>query len=341
MSLKYILCIPNSCGFNDVMCKINEAYLFSKKTNRKLIIDTRLSGLADHLSNYLELNDLSANIDLNLNEKSIQYLNTLSCFPNEFTGKINFIYPVFKSYNKYETFSYNFINNKNKGIKNSILDTFKYIIIRIIAAIKRRTIAKDFKFLYKNVNLELLLNRKEDVILFHSMGGGESSIEALKLFKLKKNISKIIISRLLELSVDYDAIHIRNTDISTKYEDFLKSKHDELIGRRVLLCSDDFFVVQSAKEILNESEIFCFNKSYNLNLNKKRSNATHLQWNLSESKIFANNIDIFVDLIGIAKSTNFYYTNVYNSTVIVSGFSKLGENLKNNKQLVNNFLGIL
>jgi hypothetical protein len=43
---------------------------------------------------------VNISIELNLNEKSIEYLNTLSCFPKELTGKIDTIYPVFKSIGK-------------------------------------------------------------------------------------------------------------------------------------------------------------------------------------------------------------------------------------------------
>ena len=339
MSNKFILCIPNSCGFNDTLCQINEAYMFSKKTNRKLIIDTRLSSLADHLTNYMELNDPATNIDLNLNDKNIQYLNKLNCFPKQFTGKINNIYPVFKIYNKYETFAYHFINNKNKQFKHNFLDRIMYFIYRVISLVIRRTIAKNFKYLYKNTKLELLVNKKEDLIIFHSYGGGESSIEAIKLFKLKDNICALIYKKINTLGIDYDAIHIRNTDISTNYLDFLKSIKNKLMQRTVLICTDDFFVVETAKQILSESNIISFNKPYNLvSNNKKISNTIHHQWNFPKDQIFENNINTFIDLIGMSKSKNFYYTNVNNSTVLVSGFSKLAENLKNNKQIANNWL---
>ena len=335
---KYILCIPKSCGFNDVMCQIYIAYMFAKKTNRKLIIDTRLSGLADDLSNYMELNDPKSNIELNLNEKSIEYLNTLSCFPKELTGKIDTIYPVFKSIGKNIEFLYNFTYIKGINLHRYI--SFKYLFNRLIVGIKRSTRGKYFKKLYKNSNIELLENKNESLLVFHTSGGGEASIEALKLFKFKENISKVLFDKLIKLGNDYDAVHIRNTDISTKYIDFLKSIQYKLINRKVLLCTDDFFVLNSAKEILFDSEIISYNNFYNLSNNKKHSYPIHHQWNLSESNIFENNINMFIDLIGISKSKNYYYSNVNNSSVLVSGFSKLGENLKNNKELVNSLLDI-
>jgi hypothetical protein len=211
---------------------------------------------------------------------------------------------------------------------------------RLILGIKRKTIAKDFLKLYENSNIELLENNNESLIVFHTFGGGEASIEALKLFKFKENISKVLLDKLIKLGNDYDAVHIRNTDYSTKYIDFLKSIQYKLINRKVLLCTDDFIVLNSAKEILFNSEIITYNNFYNLSNSKKHSYPIHYQWNLSKSKIFENNINMFIDLIGISKSKNYYYTNVNNSTVLVSGFSKLGENLKNNKELVNSLLGL-
>jgi len=338
MDNKYILCIPNSCGFNDVMCQIYVAYMFSKKTNRKLIIDTRLSGLADDLSNYMELNDPNTNIELNLNEKSIEYLNTLSCFPKELTGKIDTIYPVFKSVGKNIEFLYKFTYIKGINLHRYI--SFKYLFNRLIVGIKRSTRGKYFKKLYKNSNIELLENKNESLLVFHRSGGGEASIEALKLFKFKENISKVLFDKLNKLGNDYDAVHIRNTDYRSNYIDFLKKNQNKLIQRTVLVCSDNFNVVESAKEILKDSNIISFNKFYNLDINSNISYPIHRQWFLSENQIFENNINTLCDLIGISKSNNYYYTSINNSTVLVSGFSKLGENLKNNKELVNSLLGL-
>jgi len=334
MNMKYILCIPNSCGFNDVMCQIYEAYVFSIKTNRKLIIDTRLSGLADHLSNYMELINSSDNIVLDLNEITIKKLNKLSCSPKEFTGKINTIYTVSKSVQKNTAFlnkySYKNVNKKARYF------SLKYLYNRFINGIKNRTIAKDFKYLNQNSNLNILEDKKEDVIIFHSGGGGELSIEALKLFKINVNIIVIIKNNLKRLGFDYDAVHIRNTDYTTNYIDFLKAIQNKLIGRTVLICTDDFYVVESAKKILKDSKIISLSKFYNLN--KNNSYPMHHQWDLSESKIFENNINILCDLIGISKSTNFYYTQLNNDKVFISGFSKLGENLKNNSKIVDDWL---
>jgi hypothetical protein len=95
MKEKYVLCLPKGCGFNDVLCQINEAYKFSKKSNRTLLIDTRLSGLADSLCNYFDLLIQDNRIKLNLKDEDLYKLNKLTCFPNEFEGKIDWIYHRF------------------------------------------------------------------------------------------------------------------------------------------------------------------------------------------------------------------------------------------------------
>ena len=76
-SERFIICIPRGCGFNDAMCQISVAHEFSIKTNRKLIIDTRLSGIADDLSNYMILKDLSSEIVLKLSKSRLMQLNEM------------------------------------------------------------------------------------------------------------------------------------------------------------------------------------------------------------------------------------------------------------------------
>ena len=340
MDNKYIICIPQLCGFNDVMVQIYEAYEFAKKTNRKLIIDTRLSGLADHLSNYMELIDPSNNIELALNEHHIKELNKYSCFPKEFTGKIDAVYNIFKSSQKNESFLFKYVYLRKKGVKRNLIKKVLFLYHRIMIEVKNRTITKKMSALRKSKGLELLVKNKEDVILYYSHGGGEASIEAIKLFKLKDSISKMILDKLQLLGLDYDAIHIRNTDYSTNYLAFLKSIQKKVVGRKVLICSDDFFIIDAAREILNESEIITFNNYYNADNKSNNSYPMHYQWTLPKNKIKENNLNIFIDLLGISKSTNFYYTKLETNinSVSISGFSKLGENLKNNQQVVKSWL---
>lgn len=347
MEEKYILCIPKNCGFNDTMCQIDEAYKFSKKTNRKLIIDTRLSCLADLLSNYMEILDPSDNIELDLTERNIKYLNNLSCYPKELTGKID---SIFDSFSEGKSSSIYQSNRAYKIFKPARIEYFINSQNYILELLKKTSIAKIFTTYYKNIrslnllilNSPFFINNEASVIIHHQYGGGEGSIQAIKLFKLKDDITKLMKNKLNTLGLDYDSIHIRNTDYKTNYVIFLQSIQSNLIGRKVLVCTDNYYVLESAREILKESEVISFNEYYNLNNdNQEVSPLHHCQKGLLQNEIFNKNLNVFIDLIGISKSINFYYTslNKNRENTLISGFSKLGENLKNNKSLVDRWYG--
>lgn len=351
MEEKYIVCIPLGCGFNDTMCQIYEAYRFSIKTNRTLIIDTRLSGLADCMTNYMEIIDPSNKIELGLSDKKIQDLNNLSCFPVEFTGKIDWIFHRFWVSHPI----YHYSTNQSEPAKKlviinrirSIFNLSKYFLIKL----KKFTRANKILFLFNyrsirnfnaNIKLEELESNTASIIIHHMSGGGEESIEAIKLFKLKSEISKLILEKLASLGNNYDAIHIRHTDYTTNYKSFLQSIRQKLIGKKVLLCTDNYSVLNDAKNILNETDVFCFNDYYNFNEEDHNYYPLHYQWNLPTNKIYENNIVLLTDLIGLSRSTCLYYTDINQNLhkTTVSGFSKLADNLKNQKNILERWIGL-
>jgi len=351
MEEKYILCIPKGCGFNDTMCQIYVAYKFSLETNRTLIIDTRLSGLADLLTNYLELIDPSNKIKLGLSDKKIKQLNKLSCYPFEFTGKIDWIFHQFLAtqYNHRKQFDhsaktkepiflirirsmlnllkYIFSKSKHLTLSNKILFFFNYCV------------AKNFN---ANIVLEDLKHSNADIIIHHMSGGGEESIEAMKLFKLNSNIHKQVLEKLKNLGDDYDAIHIRNTDYTTDYKSFLESIRQKLAGKKVLLCTDNYSVVEYARIVLKESEVFSFKDHSNVKKEENEYYPLHYQWHLPANEIYENNIVLLTDLIGLSRSTSLYYTGINNNLhkTTVSGFSKLADNLKKEKNILERWMGL-
>lgn len=351
MEEKYIVCIPKGCGFNDTMCQIYAAYKFSLETNRKLIIDTRLSGLADSLTNYMELIDPSNKTELVLSDKKIQLLNKLSCYPFEFTGKIDWIFHRFLAakYNCQNQFNHSAKTTKSVYLIRikSILNISKYIL----STLKHFTLSNKILFFFNyfatknfnsNIVLEDLKHSKTDIIIHHMSGGGEESIQAMKLFKLNNSIRKQILEKLKILGDDYSAIHIRNTDYTTDYKSFLESIRQKLVGKKVLLCTDNYSVVEYAKIVVNGSDVYSFNNYYNC---KKEGNSyypLHYQWHLSANEIYENNIVLLTDLIGLSRSTSLYYTGINNNLhkTTISGFSKLADNLNKEKEILERWIGL-
>jgi hypothetical protein len=86
----YVLCLPRRCGFNDVLTLIWDSYSYAKKFNRHLIVDTRLSGLHDSLSSYFTLRKAFFGVDLELSMQQFHDFNKMSCYPDEYQGKLRF-----------------------------------------------------------------------------------------------------------------------------------------------------------------------------------------------------------------------------------------------------------
>lgn len=341
MSEKFVLCIPRGCGFNDVLCQISEAHTFALKTNRKLIIDTRLSGLADDFSNYVISKDPS--IEIELSNSRLAQLNSLSCYPNELEGRIDLLYHKFLAVESKKVSlwrHFNTLNNFSKFITYLIKPTFHYLKFNRIAfffdyiRIRKKTF---------HIELEDHRNDSVDVLVYFRSGGGLDSLRSIDLFKLRPEISLEIENRLKHVGEDYDAIHIRHTDYQTDFESFLINVRDELRGRKVLLCSDNKSIFSFAASILEESIIIDnSNNSTKISISKK-ARPLHFQWNLPMKVRRENNINMLTDLVGLARSSRLFFPRIIkwrdDPHSAISGFSTLAEGLHKDPSLLNRWLG--
>jgi hypothetical protein len=340
MNNKYILCLPRGCGFNDVLCQINVAYQFAQKTNRTLMVDTRLSGLADPLSDYFELTTINTSIILDVKSENLNYLNQLSCFPQKYQGKLQWIYHRFMAIDAMKIYQWPYFN----AIRN-ILN----IIIYTLNCSELSTILQKTSFILNHLptkknNFQIELDKLEDhpadIIVHHMSGGGEDSIQTLEILKLKKSIINIINRTTNFLGSDYDAIHIRNTDYESDFETYLKKIKQKLFKRQILICTDNYCVINVAKKILNESVILVINKNYPKG--KQKNIPIHFQWHLSKEKIRSNNISMLTDLLAMAGAKSIFYPELIENIhqARVSGFSLLVKNLKSRPDLVNQLVKI-
>jgi hypothetical protein len=337
---KYVFCLPRGCGFNDVLCQINVAYQFAQKTNRTLMVDTRLSGLADSLSDYFELTTINASIILDVKSKNLNNLNQLSCFPQKYEGKLQWIYHRFMAIDAKKIYQWPYFN----AIRN-IINIITYALnCSELNSILQKTsfILNHFETRKNNFQIELdkLENHPVDIIVHHMSGGGEDSIRTLEILKLKKSIINIINSTTNFLGSDYDAIHIRNTDYESDFVSFLEQIKRKLLNRRILLCTDNFNVIKVARTILNQSEVITIKKYYPKS--KKNNIPIHFQWHLSKEKIRSNNISMLADLLAMANAKSIFYPELIENIhkARVSGFSLLVKNLKSRPDLVNQLVKI-
>jgi len=340
MNEKYILCIPRECGFNDILCQIFNAYKFALNSNRILLVDTSLSGLADSFSNYFKLITPDKRIILDFKFDDIVKLNMLTCFPKNIEGKVEYIYYQFGAFGSKK--------NQKWAHFNSILKIFQ-LVKYVFNNLELNAIIKKSKFIlffltnrgnYYKINFSNLENHPAQLIVHHMSGGGEESIQLLSILEFKNEIKKAIQKKIEYKRFDYDAIHVRNTDYRSDFKTFFENINPAIFGRRVLLCTDDSGVINDALKILNQSEVIIINKHFP---NSKKNNIPiHFQWHLSKEKIRSNNISMLAELLAMANAKRIFYPDLIDNIhkTSVSGFSLLAKNLNSRPDLVNQLMRI-
>jgi hypothetical protein len=338
MKERYVLCIPRGCGFNDLLCQINKANEFALKTGRTLLIYTRLSGLADSLSNYFEPIDPDGGIVLDVKPDDLCRLNRLTCFPIGYVGRIDWIHHRFMAV------------DSGKSDKwpccNAILDMIR-ILVYVFRNAELDTVAKKTGFVVDYLRIgrrrypiefDRLEGHPADLIVHHMSGGGEESIETLGILRFGRETRKNIFRRIEFLGSDYDAVHIRNTDYKSDFKTFLERIEPKLSGRRVLLCTDDSDVIGVAREKLCRSEIMVIGKSFPEGGKNKRP--LHHQWRSSKESINLSNLDMLAELVAMANAKNLFYPNLIENIhqARVSGFSTLAENLKSRPEILDRLM---
>jgi len=182
--------------------------------------------------------------------------------------------------------------------------------------------------------------KKEAVVLVAPPISGSEALQTLQLFRLNECIRNQIFERLKELPEDYDAIHIRHTDYRTNYEAFIHSINSQLVGRTVLMCSDNPDVIQFAKENLRLSKVISVTNFDELSTDPSRLRPAHFQWHLPMHVRRSRNISMLAELVGLSKSARFFYTTVKKDDFGGhSGFSTLAEGLRKNPGILVNWLG--
>ena len=187
------------------------------------------------------------------------------------------------------------------------------------------------------ITFDFSSDHPEKLLIHHQFGGGEDSLHFLKRVILNKKYSLIIQKKIEEVSYDYFAIHIRNTDYKTSnYINFINLIKTELIDKNVLLCSDDANTIEISKNILKDSNIFYISKIPSTN-----SLPLHKLTNHPERKKIAE--ETLIDLFMMALSKKVYITNTDETWwggSTMSGYSRLAENLQKDKTIIKSLVNI-
>jgi hypothetical protein len=340
---KHVVYFARYCGLNDVLCQIWVSYQYAQALRRTLWIDTSCAGLADELTNYMHHHNYPQgtppNLQLRIPSADYKKLNRLSCYPNIPPRTLDQLGHYFMSSS--------LVTDHPEDLKRAfflrILNRFKYCF-------SPSTDLPNFRFtsfirLYANLRMHKVdfigkHLKNEAVVLVAPPISGSESLQTLQLFRLNECIRNQIFERLKDLPEDYDAIHIRHTDYRTNYEAFIHSISSQLVGRTVLMCSDNPDVIQFAKENLRLSKVISVTNFDELSTDPCRLRPAHYQWHLPLHIRRSRNISMLAELVGLSKSARFFYTTVKKDGFGGhSGFSQLADGLKKNPDILANWLG--
>lgn len=324
---RFVLCAPRRCGFNDVLNQIWVAHQLATRESRHLIIDTRVSSLGDDLDHYLNPRP-STGVTARLTDEDLVHLNQMGCYPRTWQRRIDFIHRETQVRNA----------GASRARRVSRVASFAIDGVRLAdeppftGGLRRR--------LAFTVTAPARLrphapgrHRSEDLVVMHSSGGGPHGSDALGLFTLAPEMRCAVTEAQGLLGRDYDAIHVRHTDLRTDYRPLLQQAARSLAGRRVLMCSDDPAVVEEARATLRDSDVVtvtAVEDTAGKGLHKVTARRP-----LAQRRIV--NTAMLVDLMALAGSSRLLVAPTRDGSL--SGFSLLASSLQRQQHLVAALMG--
>jgi hypothetical protein len=333
---RILLCVPYWCGLNDVLVQIWKSYKYARATNRHLLIDTRVSGFWDDFDNYFMPTAATQAGPIpivgRVSDQDIKRLNQRSTYPAARQGQIEFCHRQIElrcagdhlpsRWQRAAAFAANLCTlPPSQNFADTIPRRMQFIAD---VALQR----------LRSLDNGCTLPRDEEVVVHHRSGGGQESFYALKLLTLTEPVRAAVRQALSTCGDDFDAIHIRNTDIRTDYRTFLSQAASRLSGRRVLVCSDDLAVILAAKDLLTASQVFTVTKTedsggqplHKLGVSRDGADRRRL------------NTNMLVDLLCLASSRALLITSSQ-PQCCNSGFSGLAKLLHEHPNLINQLVG--
>lgn len=183
----------------------------------------------------------------------------------------------------------------------------------------------------QRVFFDLDRDHPETLLVHEQPGGGTRGFGFLRHVMLAPWLADAVAARLLPLGGDYDAIHVRHTDLSTDYMRLFDRCRALFAGRRVLVCSDSVEVKRRAGDAFADSMILSV-------ADIPDTAGEGLHWSTLSSPRHAA-VDLFCDLVAIARSRTFVFSAVRERSgrrAGFSGFSVLADMLRRQPATVRN-----
>lgn len=211
---RFVYCRPVG-GLNDTLCEIARCWDYAEKTNRALVIDTRVSGLMGQFSSFFAIKPTKISVFTTVTQELLDHLNTLKCFPEVITGRFG---------------TYATIHDEDFEARLEVeTDT---------------VLTFDLDAVYEH-----------GILLRETLGGGHASERAIERITLLPEVRDEVLKALIQLPPSYVGVHVRNTDYVTIYKEYFERLLPKVTGRTVLVCSDDAEVVEYAKKYFELSKV--------------------------------------------------------------------------------------
>ncbi|MEL6735774.1 MAG: hypothetical protein AAFO98_07830 [Pseudomonadota bacterium] len=292
---RYLLSRPRG-GFNDAMVQLEKSRLYAVQYRRTLILDMSRSGLHAPFESLFTVSDtFGCDVILWSPEVARELDAAQSIHPEPLSGRVS----------TYEI-----------AIKHQ----------PSVQMVDRETGCQ--------INFDHGRDHAAQILVYEQMGGGYSSLEALKRTALQPHVAEMIVTRLQSLDAGYQAVHIRHSDYKTDFEAFLTRLRPLLRGQHVLICSDSAEAKGAAAAVLDRSTtVFSVSDTPDTGgvpLHGKR-----------DSDRFNDNVDLLTDLLAMSVARKLYFTRLagqHASKNKCSGFSLLADLLGRHPQTIRQLL---
>jgi hypothetical protein len=292
---RVLLCRPHG-GLNDTLDVIEHCWRYAERTNRQLILDMSRSSFCTNFGKLFK-NRFDDNSTLfEISNSIIEQLNMKSCSLPEIEGRVG----------QYVT-------------RIQLHDTISHLEWRMpVEDSSSKSLAISFDEEYS-----------EDLVVHENFRSGAMASSLLRRLKFQKSVSDEISARLVNLrSQEYLGIHVRNSDIKSDYHEFFARMKDKLNNQIVLICSDDYQVIEYAKRYLENSVVLT--SSEIPDLGGQPYQIPFVDGEEARNKL---SLDALVDLIALGESQELFSTLIVNREIAHSGFSQLAAELCADKSI--------
>ncbi|MEO6394704.1 MAG: hypothetical protein ABIO40_02200 [Devosia sp.] len=183
------------------------------------------------------------------------------------------------------------------------------------------------------LSFDFSLDHREQLLVHEQAGGGHLSFDFLRRVRFADDIATDIRHALKSLGASDAAIHLRNTDAKTSVRSILKKVKRELLGLRVLICTDDAATISIARETLNASQIVTAST-----IVRADGKPLHFRQAYSnDDQRRQATLNSLTDLCALASADRLYIAQLSRGNY--SGFAELAAFLAQNRDVLDRLLG--